>query len=32
MQGELTAELGYEPYEARGRNTGNSRNGSYIKK
>lgn len=32
MQGELTAELGYEPYEARGRNTGNSRNGSYTKK
>lgn len=32
MQGELTAELGYEPYEVRGRNTGNSRNGSYPKK
>jgi transposase-like protein len=32
MQGELTAEPGYEPYEARGRNTGNSRNGSYTKK
>jgi putative transposase len=32
MQGELTAELGYEPYEACGRNTGNSRNGSYTKK
>jgi putative transposase len=32
MQGELTAELGYEPYEARGRNTGNSRNGTYTKK
>ena len=32
IQGELTAELGYEPYEARGRNTGNSRNGSYTKK
>lgn len=32
MQGELSAELGYEPYEARGRNTGNSRNGSYKKK
>jgi putative transposase len=28
----LTAELGDEPYEARGRNTGNSRNGSYPKK
>jgi transposase-like protein len=32
MQGELTTELGYEPYEARGRNSGNSRNGSYTKK
>jgi putative transposase len=32
MQGELTSELGYEPYEAQGRNTGNSRNGSYPKK
>jgi putative transposase len=32
MQGELSAQLGYEPYEARGRNTGNSRNGSYKKK
>ena len=32
MQGELSAELGFEPYEARGRNTGNSRNGSYTKK
>jgi putative transposase len=32
MQGELSAELGYEKYEAQGRNTGNSRNGSYKKK
>jgi putative transposase len=32
MQGELSAELGYEKYEAQGRNTGNSRNGSYPKK
>jgi putative transposase len=31
MQGELTAQLGYEPYEAKGRNSGNSRNGSYPK-
>ena len=32
MQGELSAELGYEKYEAQGRNSGNSRNGSYPKK
>ena len=32
MQAELTEELGYEPYEVRGRNTGNSRNGSYPRK
>ena len=31
MQGELTAQLGYEPYAAQGRNSGNSRNGSYPK-
>ena len=31
MQGELTAQLGYEPYEAAGRNSGNSRNGTYKK-
>jgi putative transposase len=31
MQGELTAQLGYEPYEAKGRNSGNSRNGKYQK-
>ena len=31
MQGELSAQLGYEPYEVRGRNTGNNRNGSYKK-
>jgi transposase-like protein len=31
MQGELSAELGYEKYAAQGRNTGNSRNGSYKK-
>ena len=27
LEGELTAELGYEKYEAKGRNSGNSRNG-----
>ena len=32
MQGELTAQLGYEPYEATGRNSGNSRNGTYKKR
>jgi putative transposase len=32
MQGELTAQLGYEPYAAQGRNSGNSRNGNYAKK
>ena len=29
---ELSDELGYEPYEASGRNSGNSRNGHYPKK
>lgn len=32
LDAELTAQLGYEPYEARGRNSGNSRNGHYTKK
>ena len=32
MRAELTSELGYERYEAKGRNSGNSRNGSYTKK
>lgn len=32
LDAELTAQLGYEPYEARGRNSGNSRNGHYPKK
>ncbi len=32
LEGELTAELGYEKYEAKGRNSGNSRNGSRSKK
>jgi len=32
LEAELSDHLGYEPYEARGRNTGNSRNGRYPKK
>jgi len=32
LDAELTAQLGYEPYEAKGRNSGNSRNGYYNKK
>ncbi len=32
LQAELTEQLGYEPYEAQGRNSGNSRNGHYAKK
>ena len=32
MEEELTDHLGYEPYEAQGRNSGNSRNGYYRKK
>jgi len=31
LEGELTAELGYEKYEAQGRNSGNSRNGKRAK-
>jgi len=31
LQAELTNHLGYEPYEAQGRNSGNNRNGSYKK-
>jgi transposase-like protein len=31
LDAELTAQLGYEPYEAQGRNSGNSRNGHYRK-
>jgi transposase-like protein len=31
LEAELTDHLGYEPYEAKGRNSGNSRNGSYPK-
>ena len=32
LEAELTEELGYERYEAEGRNTGNSRNGHYTRK
>ena len=32
LEGELSAHLGYERYEAKGRNSGNSRNGRYPKK
>jgi transposase-like protein len=32
LEAELTEELGYERYEAEGRNTGNSRNGFYKRK
>lgn len=31
LEGELTAELGYEKYESKGRNSGNSRNGKRSK-
>ena len=31
MEAELTDHLGYEPYEEKGRNSGNSRNGYYSK-
>jgi len=32
LEAELTEELGYEPYEEKGRNSGNSRNGHYTRK
>ena len=32
LEGELTEHLGYEPYEATGRNSGNNRNGRYAKR
>ncbi len=32
LEGELSEHLGYEPYEATGRNSGNNRNGHYPKK
>jgi len=31
LEAELSEHLGYEPYEAKGRNSGNSRNGYYDK-
>jgi len=31
MQAEMKSHLGYEPYAAKGRNSGNSRNGKYAK-
>lgn len=30
LEAELTSQLGYEPYQAEGRNSGNSRNGHYA--
>jgi putative transposase len=32
LEAELSEHLGYEPYEAKGRNSGNSRNGRYSRK
>ena len=32
LEAELTTELGYDRYEAEGRNSGNSRNGYYTRK
>ena len=32
LEAELTAHLGYEKYESKGRNSGNSRNGKYQRK
>ena len=32
LQSELSAFLGYEPYDKLGYNSGNSRNGSYARK
>ena len=32
LEAELTAQLGYEKYEAKGRNSGNSRNGKTSRK
>ncbi len=32
LQAELSEHLGYEPHEAKGRNSGNNRNGSYNRK
>ncbi len=32
LEAEMSEHLGYEPYEAKGRNSGNNRNGSYARK
>src|ERR1035437_6875514 len=32
LEAELSDQLGYQPYEVKGRNSGDSRNGSYPKK
>jgi putative transposase len=32
LEAELSEKLGYEPYEVKGHNSGDSRNGSYSKK
>ena len=32
LEAELSEHLGYEPHEAKGRNSGNNRNGRYAKK
>lgn len=32
LEGEMSAHLGYEPYEAKGRNSGNSRNGKRTRR
>jgi transposase-like protein len=32
LEAELTEHLGYERYEAKGRNSGNSRNGKHTRK
>jgi len=32
LEAELSEHLGYEPYEAKGRNSGNNRNGSTQRK
>src|SRR5512141_1056995 len=32
LDSELSEQLGYEPYEAKGKNSGNSRKGQYPKK
>jgi len=32
LEAELTSQLGFEPYQVEGRNSGNSRNGHYTHK